>query len=513
MYMPLYSSEVELREPISLPVKNPTKSFWLDTPGSNPLAEDGSTGPLTEDADVCIIGSGLTGISTAWHLSNMFKNDNAMPFKPKPINIVILEARQFGRNGGNLTPFLAGQFANRSVWEALKSYEIERYTADALVSFITEKNLVEEVGLVEGGHVTIFKTEEDELDARRELKLAKSAGLRKYGLNQELNYTGAFFRSHNLWPCKLVTHLFKDSQGASSHLDVRLHTRTPVTSVTPFAQHFPEDPKSSTARRRRWTLHTPRGDVACAYVVHATNAYASHLLPFLAGINDNEPPFASPSLERVKRTPGSFGIVPHRGQVGAVRASVNSSTLGWKNSWGFGGYDSGSEYWFPRHQKTEAFKNDTGPSKNRNPVIILGGGRQAETADDSILNSTTSTVLRSFLPNLFPEQFIVPDTNTGDTWEEEWTGIMGFTQDGDPFVGPVVVPLELSANDQIDTKQYDGQYIAAGFSGHGMPRTYACAQFVADMVGARIRGLTWRKPSWMPARYLTWATEPVGKLF
>ncbi len=70
---------------VSLPVDNPTKSFWLNTPGVNPLAEAGSTGELTQAADVCVIGSGITGVSIAWHLSNG-------PEKP---SIAIFEAREF----------------------------------------------------------------------------------------------------------------------------------------------------------------------------------------------------------------------------------------------------------------------------------------------------------------------------------------------------------------------------------------------------------------------------------
>jgi len=48
--------------PANLPVPNPTKSFWLDSaPDANPLATEGSEGALTLDADICIIGSGITG--------------------------------------------------------------------------------------------------------------------------------------------------------------------------------------------------------------------------------------------------------------------------------------------------------------------------------------------------------------------------------------------------------------------------------------------------------------------
>ena len=46
--------------PAGLPVQNPTHSFWLNSaPDCNPLAREGSTGELTQTADVCIIGSVL----------------------------------------------------------------------------------------------------------------------------------------------------------------------------------------------------------------------------------------------------------------------------------------------------------------------------------------------------------------------------------------------------------------------------------------------------------------------
>jgi len=75
--------------PIALPTKNATKSFWLASPEDNPLAEEGSKGELTEHADVCIIGSGITGVSAAWHLSQMMRGYD---FKT---NVVVLEAREF----------------------------------------------------------------------------------------------------------------------------------------------------------------------------------------------------------------------------------------------------------------------------------------------------------------------------------------------------------------------------------------------------------------------------------
>ena len=78
----------------SLPVPGPTKSFWTHgTLDANPLAAEGSEGPLTTEADVCIIGSGISGTSVAYHLANLVKT--ARVDVGTPVSAVILEARDF----------------------------------------------------------------------------------------------------------------------------------------------------------------------------------------------------------------------------------------------------------------------------------------------------------------------------------------------------------------------------------------------------------------------------------
>jgi hypothetical protein len=122
-------------------------------------------------------------------------------------------------------------------------------------------------------------------------------------------------------------------------------------------------------------------------VIHATNAYASHLLPHLAGPN---------------------GIIPTRGQIAAVRANVTESQLT-KVSWC--GNDS-FEYWFPR-----PVSSDT-----EHPLVILGGGREASRStfelyvdDDSAVNRDVGRALRDFLPSVFPEKY-----ESGREPEMEW---------------------------------------------------------------------------------------------
>jgi hypothetical protein len=92
--------------PASLPVSSPTKAFWThpglskdwptikdDPEGyktTNPYAREGSEGTLTEQADVVIIGSGITGVSIALELARLVRNGERRTMK-----VVILEARDF----------------------------------------------------------------------------------------------------------------------------------------------------------------------------------------------------------------------------------------------------------------------------------------------------------------------------------------------------------------------------------------------------------------------------------
>jgi len=242
---------------------------------------------------------------------------------------------------------------------------------------------------------------------------------------------------------------------------LNLHTRTPVTSIT-----------QATTPSRRWTLTTPRGNISSQYIIHATNGYASHLLPHMAG----------PS-----------GIVPTRGQVVALRASATLTELtthGW-------GANEGFEYWFPRPIDGSDAERD---EATEHPLIILGGGREVTAdfklyeEDDTTLDKHVGQVLREFLPALFPGKF-----KKGREPEIEWSGIMGFTVVGDPFVGPVVDKYMATQD------AYKGQYISAGYSGHGMPRAFGCAAALADMIVAEMsgRGKEWKSPEWLPEHFLT----------
>ena len=318
-------------------------------------------------------------------------------------------------------------------------------------------------------------------------------------MDPSLGHTSAKVAGHTLWPYKLVTRIFEDAQATadeSDGMEVILHTKTPVTGferVQDANQQYhhpipdatavatgkaPEFKKADHPAQRRWKLQTPRGSISCNYIVHATNGYAAHLLPFLAGqglaedesntdvrhqtgTDSKATTINSPQVEEFQhplsqcsdsshsilpkpKSRGIYGIIPTRGQVGAVRASVRARVLGWRNSWDGGG--GGWEYWFPRYQglsettngsdahgiKTGTGtrnENGTAQTENTNPLIIFGGGRQNASGnmesgetDDGILNEKVGRALREFLPNWFPGKF----EGGEDAWEMEWVSSIYF---------------------------------------------------------------------------------------
>ncbi|KAH0836901.1 FAD dependent oxidoreductase-domain-containing protein [Lanmaoa asiatica] len=499
-------------KPAGLPAPNPTRSFWAhSSPDANPLAREGSTGPLTTDADVCIIGSGITGVGVAYHLSEAIETNAGLP---SPLKVVILEARDFcagatGRNGGHLTPAAFSNFHARAAEygpeEAKRSYALEAHTASSLVRFIQDHGWTHDVDLVHGGHIDLLFSDQEVEEARRDRKAAEDAGWSLDGVvtlsKEEVEATfGAHYPAvkipgYNVWPLKLVTKLYQQAKTRTGpRFDLILHTHTPITAIE-NAKVSHSVSGSSTNASRAYTLSTSRGTIACSRVVHATNAYASHLLPFLAGPQ---------------------GIVPVRGQVIATRASVGMDqikTNGWAGNGGF-------EYWFPRPVK----------AVNERPLIILGGAREAARPafeayidDDTTCHPKVGETLRAFLPAVFEGKF-----EPGREPEMEWTGIMAYTAIGDPFVGPVDKLPAAQGNDAV---QYTGQFIAAGYSGHGMPRAFGwyavflyrlfgmnemtcnpqsfsralfSAEVVARMIVAELVGIEWTQPKWLPTRYLTW---------
>jgi glycine/D-amino acid oxidase-like deaminating enzyme len=86
-------------------------------------------------------------------------------------------------------------------------------------------------------------------------------------------------------------------------------------------------------------------------------------------------------------------------------------------------------------------------------------------ADDSRVDSKVSKFLHSFLPtqlDLMTTRGNPPPVKSLC----EWTGIMGYSADLNPFVGEVA----------------PGKWVLGGFHGHGMTRIWLCAKALVDQL-------------------------------
>ena len=232
-----------------------------------------------------------------------------------------------------------------------------------------------------------------------------------------------------MWPYKFVSHILEELLTSTS-LDglFNLQTLTPATGITP--------------NKTGVDVHTARGTIKASKVVLATNAYTSHLLPGFADL-----------------------IVPCRGQMSSLvplPSVAGDNRL--QTSLGFLG-DGLDDYLIQR------------PTE-RGGHLMFGGGRQhgqsIGVTDDSVVDPETAHYLRSRLV----EAFELPEGQTNDNVEMQstymWSGIMGFSRDDLPWVGKV--------------PDYDNTYIAAGFTGHGMPNTWLSGKAAALLVARSLAG-------------------------
>ncbi|WVR06122.1 hypothetical protein IAU60_003152 [Kwoniella sp. DSM 27419] len=246
-------------------VEGMSLSLWLQTVRNNPLLDHRTTEQLPTDADVVIIGSGITGSVTALSLLQ-----SANP----PKSILMLEAREMcsgatGRNAGHCKP---DQWRGFTKYEQLFGAEQAlKKTWEALVAYVREHGV--DCDLWVGKTFDVPMTDDIARTAAKTFADYKAAGgdVSKIEVTTDPEAAEKGARAVYAWdastlhPWKLVAHVNK----ASLELGLNLQTWTPVTSITGSANE--------------WVVHTNRGDVRTPIVIHATNAYSGALLPELKG--------------------------------------------------------------------------------------------------------------------------------------------------------------------------------------------------------------------------------------
>ncbi|KAI9008311.1 FAD dependent oxidoreductase [Gaertneriomyces semiglobifer] len=409
--------------PSDLP-SNPLPSYWLD---KIELGVDDQR-PFPTTCDVVIVGAGLSGTSAAYHLA-----------KIRPgLKIALCDARGIsggatGRNGGLLVPGLHDTWTSTvdkvGLDNARALLAFDRANVDAIKAFLkhhlSSSSLDPYMHEFADGCASTVDTDEELEFWKGEVEKLREAGFADYATiwsreetasrTRSTKWAGAFVTkpAFRIWPARLVLLI---AQVAHS-LGVSIHTNTPVTAVTKATVQV------SGERSYCLTVHTGRGPLHTKKVIYCTNAHTQSLLPQL--------PIAPVRNQVIVTTPLPKDAIPFDMCISA---------------------NDGYEYLSTREDGR----------------IILGGmrhvvpGLEVGNGNDGTLDPVVSRALRSYLQETFP-------TLTGKfEIEAEWAGIMGFSADRLPFVGPL--------------PQRSGEFVSAGFSGHGMPRTFLSGRAVAEMV-------------------------------
>ncbi|PYH92282.1 FAD dependent oxidoreductase superfamily [Aspergillus ellipticus CBS 707.79] len=410
-----------------LPVPNPTVPFWhrdLD-----PLHDHRTTETLPASTDVAIIGAGYAGISTAYHLTKGDASDNNL-------SITILEARGVcsgatGRNGGHLRPDMYGH-ALRSIERDERGLEVPEFevaTMHVIKALIEREKIDCDFTLTRS--IDVWCNEEAAVQAK---------GVYDLLLSKNLEYMKDVFFA--LGPDAEGISGVKGAKACASftagtiwpykfilHLTrliletgrVNLQTNTAVTGVSPHPDGG-------------FSVSTPRGEVRAKKVVYANNAYVAGLLPQYR-----------PSIVPCK------GLCTHIVPKAGVRAPLLN------NSYIVREADETLSYLIPRADGS----------------IVVGGGNARYrdlpgqwygNVDDSVLIEEVKDYYTGYMQRSFHGW-----EESGAEVDKVWTGIMGYTWDSQPHVGAV--------------PGAEGQYVVAGFNGHGMPVVFLSALGVAKMVG------------------------------
>ncbi|KAH9890198.1 FAD dependent oxidoreductase [Xylariomycetidae sp. FL2044] len=427
--------------PVTLPRDNPTQSFWQLEPDE--IADLRSTEALPERTETVIIGSGITGAAIAFNLLNNGARD-----------VVMLEARQAcsgatGRNGGHTKAASYRSFLEyqRSLGTelAVKIARLELANIRAVHAFAKEhgiqcdSNPCDTVDIVYDAaqwevDQKAVKAMQDAMpgDEASVYTLHSAAEVREKfycGKGGDENvYGGVSYEAGSLSAYKLGIGVLK----LCLERGLNLQTNTPALEL----EKLPDG--------GGWKVTSSRGALTAKRVVLATNGYTARLFKKFQGV-----------------------IVPLRGHVSAQRPGQNMPEAGLPTTYSFI-YDKGYEYMVQRPQGSEFSGGE----------IIIGGGlvrapddglEEYGNTDDTTLSDITAAYLRGCLPRYFGDRW-GPDHPDGRV-RAQWSGIMGYSPDGFPYVG--AVPGD------------EGLWMSCSFQGHGMVLCWMCARALVQMMEGR----------------------------
>ncbi|KAF2688143.1 FAD dependent oxidoreductase-like protein [Lentithecium fluviatile CBS 122367] len=475
--------EARARIPVGPPVHNPLPSYWHNPKSPLSAVIEPETSNPTKPYDYAIIGSGISGAMIAYNLLNTQPG----------ARIVMLEAREIcggatGRNGGHTKAASYRTYLQHK--EELGEEEALKIARLEYANIVETHRLARELGIqcenemcntvdliydqetFEKGKAAIEELRADATDEEKEW--GKMAWYRVYekddGIKQkfwcadtntnptviqEEKLVGAFeYVAGRIHAYRFTTGILK----ACVQKGLQLCNNTPVHSILPTVSTA-SPATSPSPNKPLFDIFTQYATIPTHTIILATNGYTPYLLPSLQ----------------------SF-IVPLRGQITAQqppKTSKHPSVL--THTYSFI-YASGYEYMVPRQLPDGAQHIIIGGGLGRLPQ---GGAGEFGTVDDSALNKNISMYLRGTVSGYFGTPSPGESAAEQPAYETiaEWTGIMGATADGRPFVGEV--------------PGRKGVWVSVGFNGHGMVLCLKAAEALVEMMTGKSE-----RERWFPESFL-----------
>lgn len=415
----------------SLPVDSPSLSYWHRTTRAFQHLHSNHDQSVPSSTKYLIIGSGLSGSLTAHQLleSGIQGSD-----------ILIFEAREAvsgasGRNAGHVRPDAFrgfGAYARvHGPDQAKKIIENEKLVLERVDEFVRANSVPCDFELSTTFDVCLTedfaKYEAESFEAYRaaggDVSHVQFYDGEEAKVKTKVDAAVAAYE----WPAG-SSHPAKLAQWILSNVTSRgvgLWTHCPAEVISA------NDSSSSAVR---WDVRTPRGTVTAETVVHCTNAYSSYLLPELSS-------FVTPNCAQAHSFVPTFSL---------SGANALTSTMSLRYS---------LHHFFSLIQRRGDGTVIFGVSRG-NPEWTSETRSGIVSFDDTHYNTEIAATSEREYCKLFPEPKGVV-TRHGEGGEHYWSGIIAMTPDSVPMVGAV--------------KGKPGQWICAGFNGHGMARIFTCA--------------------------------------
>ncbi|KAF7717570.1 Uncharacterized protein PECH_006609 [Penicillium ucsense] len=420
----------------NLPNNTPCLSYWQRTTRAFPYLAAHHNDPVPTCTQYVVIGSGISGGLTAFELIEAGVAGQ---------DIVILEAREAAsgassRNAGHVRPDAFRGFSAyarvHGPEQALRIISDERRVLDKVNEFVAQHGVQCDFQLTSTFDVCMTPEFADyEAESFQQFKAAGGdvSHIRRYeGAEAQAKtripdaiaaYEWPAGSSH---PAKLAQFLLE----SVIERGVRLFTFCPATEIVRSPDGF------------SWDIHTPRGAICAKRVVHCTNAHAALLLP---------------QLELYLR--------PNRAQahslIPTVAFTANNAlrqTFSLRYS---------LHHFYSLIQRQGDGTLILGVSRS-NPTLSAETLASRYSIDDSHFNNEIVQDALSSFKNIFPNFSQSARDIHGEGLDHAWSGIIAMTTDSVPFVGAI--------------DALPGQYICAGFNGHGMARIFTCAPGVVKLM-------------------------------